>query len=69
MKLAIGAGSGGGISGISTTGAGLRALGAFALAARPAAFRRAGLATRWSEHGLIAPFPAELGQGAWLFAE
>jgi hypothetical protein len=32
-------------------------------------FRRAGLATRWSEHGLIAPFPAELGQGAWLFAE
>ena len=32
-------------------------------------FRHAGLATRGSERGLIAPFPAELGQGAWLFAE
>jgi hypothetical protein len=31
--------------------------------------RRAGLATRRDEQGLIAPFPAELGQGAWLFAE
>jgi hypothetical protein len=31
--------------------------------------RRAGVATRRSEHGLVAPFPAELGQGAWLFAE
>jgi hypothetical protein len=31
--------------------------------------RQAGLTTRRNEHGLIAPFPAELGQGAWLFAQ
>jgi Glyoxalase-like domain len=31
--------------------------------------QQAGLTTRRNEHGLIAPFPAELGQGAWLFAE
>jgi hypothetical protein len=30
---------------------------------------RAGLPTRHSEHGLAAAFPAELGQGAWLFTE
>jgi Glyoxalase-like domain len=31
--------------------------------------QQAGLTTRRNEHGLIAPFPAELGHGAWLFAE
>jgi hypothetical protein len=31
--------------------------------------RRAGLTTRRDERGLIVPFPAELGRGAWLFAE
>jgi hypothetical protein len=31
--------------------------------------RRADLTTRRDEHGLIVPFPAELGRGAWLFAE
>ncbi|HEY7666482.1 MAG TPA: VOC family protein [Xanthobacteraceae bacterium] len=31
--------------------------------------RRAGLPARRGEAGLVAPFPAELGQGAWLFTE
>jgi hypothetical protein len=30
---------------------------------------RAGLATRRSAHDLIAAFPPELGQGAWIFTE
>jgi Glyoxalase-like domain len=30
---------------------------------------RNGLRTRRSDHGLVAPFPDELGRGAWLFAE
>jgi hypothetical protein len=29
----------------------------------------AGLPTRRTDRGLIAPFPAELGRGAWLFGE
>jgi|EndMetStandDraft_8_1072994.scaffolds.fasta_scaffold27275_1 hypothetical protein len=32
-------------------------------------FKRAGLPTRRSEQGLVAAFPVELGQGAWLFTE
>jgi hypothetical protein len=31
--------------------------------------KRAGLRTRRSEQDLVAIFPEELGQGAWLFAE
>ncbi len=31
--------------------------------------RGTGLPTLRSEHGLVAPFPAELGHGAWLFTE
>jgi Glyoxalase-like domain len=31
--------------------------------------KRAGLRTRRREHDLVAIFPAELGHGAWLFAE
>jgi glyoxalase-like protein len=31
--------------------------------------RGAGLPTLRSEHDLVAPFPAELGHGAWLFTE
>src|SRR5262245_22902721 len=30
---------------------------------------RAGLPTRWNGQELVAGFPAELGRGAWLFAE
>ena len=32
-------------------------------------FKRAGLPTRRNEQGLVAAFPVELGQGAWLFTE
>jgi hypothetical protein len=31
--------------------------------------QRAGIATRRNERELVAVFPEELGQGAWLFAE
>jgi hypothetical protein len=30
---------------------------------------RNGLRMRRSDHGLVVPFPEELGHGAWLFAE
>jgi hypothetical protein len=39
------------------------------LAALAELLQGAGLATRRSQHGLIALFPEELGHGAWLFAE
>jgi hypothetical protein len=31
--------------------------------------RQGGIAARRAGHGLTAPFPADLGQGAWLFGE
>jgi hypothetical protein len=31
--------------------------------------QRAGVATRQNGRELVAKFPEELGQGAWLFAE
>jgi hypothetical protein len=34
-----------------------------------AALRSGGLAFRRAGDGLIAPFPEELGKGAWLFSE
>ena len=39
------------------------------LAALEAFLTRAGLRSRRADDTLVAPFPEELGQGAWLFAE
>jgi hypothetical protein len=39
------------------------------LAALEACLTQAGLSSRRADEALIAPFPEELGQGAWLFAE
>jgi len=39
------------------------------LAALEEVLRRAALTTRRRERDLLAIFPAELGQGAWLFTE
>jgi hypothetical protein len=39
------------------------------LAAAEAALRRGGIATRREGARLVAPFPAELGLGAWEFEE
>jgi hypothetical protein len=39
------------------------------LAALDDLLQRAGIATRRNERELVAVFPEELGQGAWLFAE
>jgi len=54
--------------------AGLPFMGAYnvvvaSLDAVDAIFRRAGLRTRCAGDCLVAPFPEELGQGAWLFSE
>jgi hypothetical protein len=54
--------------------AGLPFIGAYgivvaSLDAVDAIFSRAGLRTRRAGDCLMAPFPEELGQGAWLFAE
>jgi hypothetical protein len=39
------------------------------LAAIDDLLQRVGIATRRNERELVAVFPEELGQGAWLFAE
>jgi hypothetical protein len=39
------------------------------LDAAEAALRTGGLATRRTGNGLVAPFPQELGRGAWLFSQ
>jgi hypothetical protein len=45
------------------------ALGVESLAAAEAAVNGAGLEWRALEHGIVATFPTELGEGAWFFVE